>query len=178
MSTSTSPVTQEAEVEVNSAVKKGVNSLLRAETGSISSIVPAAITAGNYAGFTTAGLYQNINGENGVIAKVEEQGIAVTGYVGGLPLRAKLRGKQRHRLLACDLLRAHQRHGALDARVHHHLTACERSHGARHGVNIGVLKVQRHAARRLHPHRSAKRQHCGNSDGTGTELWEKILKHE
>lgn len=55
-------------------------------------IVLAAIAAGNYAGFTTAGLYQNINGENGVIAKVEEQGIAVTGYVGGLPLRAKLRG--------------------------------------------------------------------------------------
>ena len=55
-------------------------------------IVPAAIAAGNYSGITTAGLYQNINGEGGVIAKVEEQGIPVTGYVGALPLRAKLRG--------------------------------------------------------------------------------------
>ena len=55
-------------------------------------IVPAAITAGNYVVPTTAGLYQNINGENGVIAKIEEQGMPATGYVGALALRAKLRG--------------------------------------------------------------------------------------
>lgn len=55
-------------------------------------IVPAAISAGNYSGITTAGLYQNINGVNGVVAKVEEQGINATGYVGALKLRAMLRG--------------------------------------------------------------------------------------
>lgn len=56
-------------------------------------IVPAAIAAGNVVEHTSAGdLYQEINGENGVIAKVEEKGIAVNGYVGALPLRAKLRG--------------------------------------------------------------------------------------
>ena len=55
-------------------------------------IVPAAIAAGNYSTITTAGLYQNINGENGVIAKVEDQGINATGYIGALKLRSKLRG--------------------------------------------------------------------------------------
>ena len=55
-------------------------------------IVPGAIAASNYATITTAGLYQNINGENGVIAKLEEQGMSASGFVGALPLRAKLRG--------------------------------------------------------------------------------------
>ena len=55
-------------------------------------IVPAAINAGNYGTITTAGLYQNICGENGVIAKLEEQGLNATSYIGALPLRAKLRG--------------------------------------------------------------------------------------
>jgi len=55
-------------------------------------IVPAAIDAANYATITTAGIYQAINGENGVIAKVEEQGMPATAYVGALSLRAKLRG--------------------------------------------------------------------------------------
>ena len=55
-------------------------------------IVPGAIAASNYATITTAGIYQNINGENGVIAKIEEEGIAPTSYVGALALRAKLRG--------------------------------------------------------------------------------------
>lgn len=57
-----------------------------------SAIVPAAITAGNYGTITTAGLYQNICGENGVIAKLEEQGLNANSYIGALALRAKLRG--------------------------------------------------------------------------------------
>lgn len=55
-------------------------------------IVPAAAAAGNYKTVGTNGLYQAINGEGGVIAKVEEQNIPVTSYVGALSLRAKLRG--------------------------------------------------------------------------------------
>lgn len=55
-------------------------------------IVPAANAAGNYETIGTNGLYQAINGEGGVIAKVEEQNIPATGYVGALTLRAKLRG--------------------------------------------------------------------------------------
>lgn len=55
-------------------------------------IVPAAIAATNYGTITTAGLYQAINGEGGVIAKLEEQGMNASGFVGALPLRAKLRG--------------------------------------------------------------------------------------
>ena len=55
-------------------------------------IVPAAIAAGNYGSIGTKGLYLAINGENGVVAKVEEQGLPVTSYVGALQMRAKLRG--------------------------------------------------------------------------------------
>ena len=55
-------------------------------------IVPAAIAAGNYGTITTAGLYQNINGESGVIAKLEEQGMNASSFVGALALRSKLRG--------------------------------------------------------------------------------------
>lgn len=55
-------------------------------------IVPGANTAGNYKVVGTDGLYQAINGEGGVIAKVEEVNIPVTAFVGALPLRAKLRG--------------------------------------------------------------------------------------
>lgn len=55
-------------------------------------IVPAAIAATNYGTITTAGLYQAINGEGGVIAKLEDQGMNASGFVGALPLRAKLRG--------------------------------------------------------------------------------------
>lgn len=54
-------------------------------------IVPGAIAAGNNVALGTD-LYQDINGENGVIAKVEELGIPVNSYVGALKLRAKLRG--------------------------------------------------------------------------------------
>ena len=55
-------------------------------------LVPGALSAGNYATITTSGIYQAINGENGVIAKIEEQGMPATGFVGALALRAKLRG--------------------------------------------------------------------------------------
>ena len=54
-------------------------------------LVPSAIAAGKYVE-TTGNLYQDINGEQGVIAKVEEFGISVNTYVGALQLRAKLRG--------------------------------------------------------------------------------------
>nr|DAX67638.1 MAG TPA: major capsid protein [Caudoviricetes sp.] len=59
-------------------------------------IVPAAIAAGNVAihknGATGTSLYQEIAGTEGLIAQVEDKGIAVTGYVGALQLRALLRG--------------------------------------------------------------------------------------
>lgn len=46
-----------------------------------------AITIG-----TGADIYEDIMGENGVIAKVEEDGYLVNGHMGALSLRAKLRG--------------------------------------------------------------------------------------
>lgn len=57
-------------------------------------LVPGAIAAGNVVDYngTTKDLYQALLGEAGVISKVEEAGIAVTGHVASLPLRAKLRG--------------------------------------------------------------------------------------
>jgi hypothetical protein len=56
-------------------------------------IVGAAIAAGNSVSLGANGsLYQDINGENGVIAKLEEKGLSVNGFVGALQLRAKLRG--------------------------------------------------------------------------------------
>lgn len=55
-------------------------------------LVPAAVAAGNYKTLTANGLYQDINGEGGLVAKVEEQGLPVNSYVGALQLRAKLRG--------------------------------------------------------------------------------------
>lgn len=54
-------------------------------------LVPAAIAAGNTV-TATADLYQDINGENGVVAKVEDKGIAVRDYVAAMNLRSKLRG--------------------------------------------------------------------------------------
>ncbi len=54
-------------------------------------IVPSAVTAGQDVA-AGSNLYQSINGESGVIAELEEKGIAVDGFVGTLPLRAKLRG--------------------------------------------------------------------------------------
>ena len=59
-------------------------------------IVPAAITAGNVVqhveGQNALGLYTEILGEDGVVAKVEEAGLGVNGFVGAMALRAKLRG--------------------------------------------------------------------------------------
>ena len=59
-------------------------------------LVPGAITANNYithdATATGSALYSEILGEDGVLAKVEEKGLGVSGFVGALPLRAKLRG--------------------------------------------------------------------------------------
>ena len=59
-------------------------------------IVPAAITANNYvthsATATGSDLYTELLGEGGMLAKVEEQGIAPNGYVGAMSMRAKLRG--------------------------------------------------------------------------------------
>lgn len=67
-------------------------------------LVPGAIAAGNVvehvskdsgsgsSKVSATDLYQDIMGMDGVIAKVEEKGIAVNGYVGALQLRAQLRG--------------------------------------------------------------------------------------
>lgn len=57
-------------------------------------IVPAAVAAGNVVNWNgaTKDLYQAICGVDGVIAKVEENGIAANGFAGALQLRAKLRG--------------------------------------------------------------------------------------
>lgn len=54
-------------------------------------IVPSAVAAGNVT--TLSGdLYQSIMGEDGVIAKVEEDGFFVTGHAADISMRAKLRG--------------------------------------------------------------------------------------
>lgn len=55
-------------------------------------IVPAAIAAANYGAVTTSGLYQAINGENGIVAKVEDEGMPVTSFVGAVKARSMLRG--------------------------------------------------------------------------------------
>lgn len=60
-------------------------------------IVTAAVAAGNSVDLSTqiaAGddLYDIIMGENGVIAKVEADGFLVTGHIGALGMRGKLRG--------------------------------------------------------------------------------------
>lgn len=54
-------------------------------------LIPAAVSAGKT---VTLGddLYESINGEKGVIAMLEEDGIAVNSFVGALQLRAKMRG--------------------------------------------------------------------------------------
>lgn len=56
-------------------------------------IVPAAIAAGNVVTHLPASgnLYKEINGEEGVLAAVENSGIGINGYVGALQLRSKLR---------------------------------------------------------------------------------------
>lgn len=88
----------EVRPRIAEAFGKAIDSAVFFGTGAPSTfptgIVPAAIAAGNVVTFdgSTKNLYQAVMGENGVIAKVEEAGIAVNGYVGALPLRAKLRG--------------------------------------------------------------------------------------
>ena len=56
-------------------------------------IVPEAVAAGQAVTLGANGdLYDDIMGENGVIALVEEDGFMVTGHVAALTMRAKLRG--------------------------------------------------------------------------------------
>lgn len=55
-------------------------------------LVPAAIDANQYGFITNAGLYQNINGVDGIVAKVEDKGLPVTSFVGAVKLRSMLRG--------------------------------------------------------------------------------------
>lgn len=59
-------------------------------------LVPGAATAGNVIvhdpSATGPDLYTEILGEDGVLAKIEEQGISPNGFVGALAMRAKLRG--------------------------------------------------------------------------------------
>lgn len=57
-------------------------------------LVPSAITAGNYVEYNDAAptVFQDIMGEDGLIAKVEESGFLATGAMGAVQMRAKLRG--------------------------------------------------------------------------------------
>ena len=56
-------------------------------------IVPAAISCGNYVPLGSVGdIYDDIMGEDGVIAKVEEDGYMVNGHVAAITMRSKLRG--------------------------------------------------------------------------------------
>lgn len=56
-------------------------------------IVPDAVASGQGVTLGANGdLYDDIMGEDGVIAKVEEDGFMVTGHIAALTLRAKLRG--------------------------------------------------------------------------------------
>lgn len=56
-------------------------------------IVAAATAAGNFVTLGGVGdLYDDILSENGVIAKVEEDGFMVNGYVSAMTMRGKLRG--------------------------------------------------------------------------------------
>lgn len=56
-------------------------------------IVPGAIAAGNALALdSNSTLYQQLLGENGVAAMIETDGFVPNGYVGAIPMRAKLRG--------------------------------------------------------------------------------------
>lgn len=56
-------------------------------------IVSGAVTAGNYVDLdTSVSLYQQLLGENGVIAKVEGDGYMPNGYIGAIAMRSKMRG--------------------------------------------------------------------------------------
>lgn len=54
-------------------------------------IIPGATAAGS-AITATGDIYQDVMGEGGVISKVEEAGYFVTGHLGNIKLRSKLRG--------------------------------------------------------------------------------------
>jgi HK97 family phage major capsid protein len=57
------------------------------------SLYVGSIAAGNFVTLGAVGdIYDDIMGEEGVIAKVEEDGFMVTGHVAALSMRAKLRG--------------------------------------------------------------------------------------
>jgi HK97 family phage major capsid protein len=56
-------------------------------------IVAAAIAAGNFVNLGSTGdIYDDILGENGVIAKIEDDGFMVTGHVASMGMRGRLRG--------------------------------------------------------------------------------------
>ena len=68
-------------------------------------LVPAATTAGNIKTIS-ADLYQDIMGEDGVIAKVESSGYLPTGHMAAVNMRAKLRGlvdKNNHPIFKTDM---------------------------------------------------------------------------
>ena len=77
---------------IDQAVFFGVNKPTSWPAG----LVPGAVTATNYvthsATATGSDLYTELLGEDGVLAKIEEQGISPNGFVGALSMRAKLRG--------------------------------------------------------------------------------------
>ena len=71
------------------AVLFGTNKPANFPTG----IVPGAIAAGNNVALdSTKSLYQQLLGEDGVVAKIEEDGYVPNGYVGAVGMRSKLRG--------------------------------------------------------------------------------------
>ena len=56
-------------------------------------IIPAAVDAGNYlTHLNGANLYQELMGENGLLAMVEEDGYVPSAYVGAIKMRSILRG--------------------------------------------------------------------------------------
>lgn len=60
--------------------------------GLVNGAISASQSVVHVDGASGVGLYQEINGEGGVIAMLEENGIDPTGYVGALSLRSMLRG--------------------------------------------------------------------------------------
>lgn len=56
-------------------------------------IIPAAVNAGNYLTHLNGGnLYQELMGENGLLAMIEEDGYVPSAYVGAIKMRSILRG--------------------------------------------------------------------------------------
>ena len=87
-------------------------------------------------------------------------------------LRAQLRRKQAHGLGRGDGNGAGQRNRALHARVHHHVAAAERGHGARDGLDFGIFKIQRHVSFGVAPGRARRRLLClGLAGGLLGRFW-------